>query len=154
MTTTSRRHAEPAPAELGSVRRGIDLAFAVLAALFTFAVLAQVFLAGAGAFAQHTVHHPFAAHEDLGNVLGIAAIVLFVLALVARVNRSTLIGALVLALLTELAQHGLAQAGHHNRWVGGVHAFDGMLILVLAIWLALAAGRRRFGSDAITHNDR
>lgn len=153
MTTTSRPRASTAPAALGSVRRGIDAAFAILAGLFTLAVLAQVYLAGAGAFAHHTVHHAFAAHEDLGNVLGIAAIVLFVLALAARVNRSTVIGALVLALLTELAQHGLAQAGHHNRWVGGVHAFSGMLILVLAISLTLAGYRRRVGA-AITHNDR
>jgi hypothetical protein len=143
VTTTREHRAAPAGGQLTGVRRGVDLAFAVLATAFVGAVLVQVYLAGAGAFAHHTVHHAFAAHEDLGNVLGIAAIVLFVLALVARVNWTTVIGALLLALLTELAQHGLAQAGHDNRWVGGVHAFDGMLILGLATWLALGAWRRR-----------
>lgn len=154
MTITSRRRTGPAPVQLGGVRRGADLGFAGLAGLFTLAVLAQVYLAGAGAFAPHTVAHAFAPHEDLGNVLGIVAIVLFVLALVARVSTATVLGALVLALLTELAQHGLAQAGHHNRWVGGVHAFDGMLILMLALWLTVAGCRRRFAARAITHNDR
>lgn len=149
MATTST-HAPAASAragELRGLRKGADVAYAVLGAAFVLALLVQVYLAGAGAFAHHSgphvVHHPFAAHEDLGNVLGIVAVVLLVLALIAHVNRMTMIGAFVLALLTETAQHGLAQAGHDNRWVGGLHAFDGMLILLLAVWLALAAYRRR-----------
>lgn len=128
-------------------RRGTDIAYTLLASLFVVAVLVQVFLAGAGAFAHHSgthaVQHPFSAHETLGNILGIAAVVLLVLALVAHVDRITMIAALVLAVLTEVAQHGLAQAGHDNRWVGGVHAFDGMLILLLASWLAIGGYRRR-----------
>lgn len=144
MTTTNQQRDVRPPDDVTGVRRGFDTAYTVIACAFALAVFAQVYLAGAGAFAHHSVHHPFAAHEDLGNVLGIAAVVMFVLALVARVNRATVINALVLALLTEGAQHGLAQAGHHNRWVGGLHAFDGILILVLAIWLAVAGYRRRF----------
>lgn len=127
---------------LSGARHGVDTAFAVLVILFTIALFVQIYLAGAGAFAHHTVHQAYAAHEDLGNVLGIAAIVLLVLALVARLNRATMVGAFFLAVLTELAQHGLAQAGHHNRWIGGLHALDGMLILALASWLSIAAYQR------------
>jgi hypothetical protein len=135
-----------APARLTGGRRAADLAHTLLGAAFVLALLGQVYLAGTGAFARHTgahaVRHAFAAHEHLGDALGITAVVLLVLALVAHADRITMIAAFVLALLTETAQHGLAQAGHDNRWVGGLHAFDGMVILLLACWLVLR-GRRR-----------
>jgi hypothetical protein len=130
------------PQALTAVRRGADTAFGYLAALFVLAVLAQVFLAGVGAFAFGNGSPGFAPHEDLGNVLGIVAVVLFVMSLVSRATRAQWIGALVLALLTELAQHGLAAAGSNNVWIGGIQPFDGMLILLLALWLSLTTLRR------------
>lgn len=140
------------PDDLTGARHTVDVAFAVLVVAFTLAILVQVYLAGSGAFAQHSgphvVHHAFSAHEDLGHYLGIASGVLFILALIARVNRSTVIGSLVLLLLTEVAQEGLAHGGHDNRWVGGLHALDGMIILALAIWLSIAAYRRRLSGTA------
>jgi Mn2+/Fe2+ NRAMP family transporter len=146
-TPTHQAASRPAAADLTGARRGVDLAFAVLMIAFTVAVFVQIYLAGAGAFAHHSgthvVHHAFSAHEDLGHYLGIASGVLFILALIAHVNRSTMIGALFLVLTTEVAQEGLASAGHHNRWVGGLHAFDAGVILVLAIWLSIAAYKRR-----------
>jgi hypothetical protein len=33
--------------------------------------------------------------------------------------------------------------GDSNKWFGGLHAFDGTLILLLLLWLAIAARRRR-----------
>lgn len=147
--TTTPLHAtvRAAATELSQARRGVDMAFAVLVIAFTLALFVQIYLAGAGAFAQHSgphvVHHAFSAHEDLGHYLGIASGVLFVLSLIARVNRSTVIGSLLLVLTTEVAQEGLASAGHNNRWIGGLHAFDAGIILVLAIWLSIAAYRRR-----------
>lgn len=142
--TTSATRPSATTHPLSGARRGADTAYAVLSLLFLAALLVQVFLAGAGAFAHRSVQHPFAAHEDLGNVLGIVAVVLLVLALVAHVSKVTMIGAFVIALLTEVAQHGLAQGGDDNRWIGGAHAADGMIILLLAAWLAVAAYRRRF----------
>jgi Mn2+/Fe2+ NRAMP family transporter len=133
------RRDEPLP----GVRRGADVTFAVVQALFVAAVLAQVFLAGLGAFTHRsTGSHPFAAHEDLGNILGIVAVALFVIAVIARASTATVVGALVLGVLTEAAQHGLAQGGHHHAWLGGLHALDGMIILLLGTWLAIAAYRR------------
>ena len=48
----------------------------------------------------------------------------------------------MLALLVIVAQSGLA-AGDSNKWLGGLHALDGMVILLLSLWLAITAWRRR-----------
>lgn len=145
--TTTPTHAMSANAprtELSGARRQVDLAYAVLIIAFTLAILVQIYLAGAGAFAHHSVHHAFSAHEDLGHYLGIASGVLLILSLIARATRWTMIGSLLLVLTTEVAQEGLASAGHDNRWIGGLHAMDGGLILLLALGLSLTAYRRRF----------
>ena len=49
----------------------------------------------------------------------------------------------MLALLVIVAQSGLAAAGDSNKWLGGLHALDGMVILLLSLWLAITAWRRR-----------
>jgi len=130
-------------APLTGYRRGFDVAYAWLSGVFLLAILAQTFLAGLGAFHRHgTPGVGFGPHEDLGNALGIAACVLLVLALVARPSWRVVVCALVLAVLTEVAQHGLAQFGKDNQWIGAVHALDGMFILLLAAGLAVASIRR------------
>lgn len=136
-----------APTGLTGARRTVDTVFAVLVIVVTVAVLVQLYLAGAGAFAHHSgpaaVSNPFAPHEALGHYLGIASGVVFILSLIARPNRATVLGSLALVLLVEVAQEGLAMVGHDNRWYGGLHAFDGGLILLLAIWLSITSYRRR-----------
>jgi hypothetical protein len=142
--TTGRTEAAAGAPPLSPARRGADRAYAVLAALFVLAVLVQVYLAGLGAFGSRHGHGWFDPHEALGNALGITGAVLLVLALIARAGRWTVIGALVVGVLTEVAQHGLAAAGHGNPWIGGLHAFDGMLILGLGVALAVTSWRRAF----------
>jgi hypothetical protein len=73
----------------------------------------------------------------------VISLILLILALVAWASRATVIGTFVLALLVIVAQSGLASAGESNKWLGGLHALDGMVILLLSIWLAIAARRRR-----------
>ncbi|HUY47046.1 MAG TPA: hypothetical protein VMV92_15150 [Streptosporangiaceae bacterium] len=51
----------------------------------------------------------------------------------------------MLALLVVVAQVGLAAAGDSDKWIGGAHALDGMIILLLSLWLAISAWRRRTG---------
>ncbi len=115
----------------------------MLSVVLLLAVLAQMFLAGLGAFHRHdTPGVGFGPHEDLGNALGIAAVVIFLVSLVARASWRTVVCALVLAVLTEVAQHGLAQFGKDNQWIGAVHALDGMFILLLAAGLAFTSIRR------------
>jgi membrane protein implicated in regulation of membrane protease activity len=56
------------------------------------------------------------------------------------------LASLLLALLVVVAQVALAAAGDSNKWVGGAHALDGMVILLLSLGLAVTAWRRRSGS--------
>jgi heme A synthase len=83
-----------------------------------------------------------AAHRSWGFVLEGVAVVLLVLALIARQSVRTMIAALVLALLVVIAQSALASAGDSNKWIGGLHALDGMFILLLSVWMAVMAWRR------------
>jgi hypothetical protein len=145
--TSSVSQHRASPTSLGGGRRRVDVVYGYLAALFLLGVLAQVYLAGVGAFGhKEKGDGAFNPHESLGNVLGIVAVVLLVLALIARESKRTVIASFVLALLTEVAQHGLAQGGHSDKWVGGLHAFDGMLILGLAAWLVIS-WRRRYAAS-------
>ena len=134
------------PAVLTGKRRAVDRAYGYLASLFVLAVLVQVFLAGVGSFGDHARKiadaNSFDPHRALGTVLGIVAVVLSLVALAARASRSTVIGALILAVLTLVAQSALASGGENNKWIGGIHAFDGMVVLVLSTWLAGTAHRR------------
>lgn len=142
-TMTLPESSSPPVAPLTGYRRAFDIAYAVLSVVLLLAVLAQMFLAGLGAFHRHgTPGVGFGPHEDLGNALGIAAVVIFLVSLVARASWRTVVCALVLAVLTEVAQHGLAQFGKDNQWIGAVHALDGMIILLLAAGLAFTSIRR------------
>src|SRR5438270_11753607 len=110
------------PNDLDGWRRGVDRAFVYLVTLFFVGVLVQVFLAGVGAFGDHSlkIEHAssFDPHRALGNILGAFAIVLVILAALARASRATWIGALILAVLAAAAQSGLAAGGEDSKWVG------------------------------------
>lgn len=135
-----------ASSDLVGWRRGVDRAFVYLVTLFFIGVLVQVFLAGVGVFGDHSLKvedaSSFDPHRALGNILGALAIVLVILAALARPSRANSIGALVLAVLAAGAQSGLAAGGEDNKWVGGLHALDGIIILLLAGWLTGMAHRR------------
>jgi hypothetical membrane protein len=131
----------------GGVRGGFDAVYGYVAAFFVLGVLAQVFLAGVGIFGNNAIKVANATslnpHRAWGTVLMVISLILLILALVAWASRATVIGTFVLALLVIVAQSGLASAGESNKWLGGLHALDGMVILLLSIWLAIAARRRR-----------
>ncbi len=146
MTDTISPHASAPP---GRLRRTTGLAFAYLIGLFSLGVVVQVSLAGAGVFGIDNTDvsqaTSFDLHRLMGNLLGITAVLLLLIALVARISKRVIAGTFALALLTEVAQHGLAEGGVHHHWLGALHAADGAIILLLACWLTLAAwpGRRR-----------
>jgi len=138
-----------ASSDLVGWRRGVDRAFVYLVTLFFVGVLVQVFLAGVGAFGELGDHvtkledaSSFDPHRALGNILGGLALILLILAALARAARPVWVGALVLAILAAVAQSGLAAGGEDNKWVGGLHALDGIIILLLAGWLT-GRGHRR-----------
>jgi Mn2+/Fe2+ NRAMP family transporter len=132
--------------DLAGWRRGVDCAFVYLVTLFFVGVLLQLFLAGVGAFGDHSAKienaSSFDPHRALGNILGAVALILLILAVLARASRATWIGALILTVLAAGAQSGLAAGGEDNKWVGGLHALDGIIILLLAGWLTGMAHRR------------
>jgi len=130
----------------GGARGVIDVIYSYLAAFFVLGVLVQVFLAGVGVFGINASKvanaSSFDPHRAWGSVLMAIAFVLLILALIAWASRATVIGTFVLAVLVIVAQSGLAAAGDSNKWLGGLHALDGMVILLLSLWLAITAWRR------------
>src|SRR5450432_1327448 len=123
--------------ELVGWRATVDRIYRYLSAIFVFAIVVLIFLAGEGIFGDHATKIADAKsldpHRALGSMLGLVAVVLFLLALAARVNRATVIGSLVLAVLALVAQPALAGGGESNKWVGGLHIVDGIGIFVLAV---------------------
>ena len=106
-------------------------------AVFLLLGAVQIFLAGLGAFRTETVgaDTAFAAHRSFGFALAGAALVILVLALVARAGRVAVAGAAVMVVLTGFAQSLLAGLADHHALYGGLHAFDGLAILGVAAWL-------------------
>ena len=144
---TAKTGEVPATRQRRSGARGvIDVVYCYLAAFFVLGVLAQVFLAGVGVFGINASKvanaSSFDPHRAWGSVLMVIAVVLLILALIAWASRATVIWTFVLAVLVIVAQSGLAAAGDSNKWFGGLHALDGMLILLLSLWLAITAWRR------------
>jgi hypothetical protein len=133
--------------EHGGARGGFDAAYGYVAAFFVLGVLAQVFLAGIGIFGINATKVANATsldpHRAWGTALMLISLIMLIMALVAWASRGTVIGTFVLALLVIAAQFALATAGESNKWFGGLHALDGMVILLLSIWLAVAARQRR-----------
>lgn len=127
-------------------RRGCDRAYAYVASLFILGVFVQFYLAGVGVFGDHARKVQDASsldpHRAVGNILGAIAIILLLLALAARESRRTVIWTLVLAILAGVVQSALAGGGESSKWVGGLHAFDGVMILALGGWLTAMAHRR------------
>ena len=97
----------------------------------------QIFLAGLGAFRTEAVgaDSAFAPHRAFGFALGGVALVILVLALVARAGRAAVAGAAALVVLTGFAQSLLAGLADDHALFGGLHAFDGLAIIGIAAWL-------------------
>jgi hypothetical protein len=144
--TTERATVKSGPRVLTGYRRKVDTVYAYLSALFFAGVLVQVFLAGVGVFGINALKvanaSSFNAHRAWGFVLMLTSLVLLIIALIAWQSARTMISAFVLALLTVIAQNVLAALGDSNKWFGGLHALDGMLILLLSLWIAILGWRR------------
>jgi hypothetical protein len=144
--TTERATVKSGPRVLTGYRRKVDTVYAYLSALFFAGVLVQVFLAGVGVFGINALKvanaSSFNAHRAWGFVLMLTSLVLLIIALIAWQSARTMISTFVLALLTVIAQNVLAALGDSNKWFGGLHALDGMLILLLSLWIAMLGWRR------------
>jgi len=119
--------------------------YRVLIGLIALACVVQIYLAGSGVFgmkgsASIGDQSSFDPHRTLGNIIGIAAIVVFVLALVIW-DMKLVIWTFVLAVLAEAIQHVTTSAG--NSWVAGLHALSGLAVFVISAALAHRAWRNR-----------
>ena len=100
----------------------------------------QIFLAGLGVFSSRG-DPGLDPHRLFGIVIAAAALVVFVLAVVARAGTRHIAGAAVVLVLAGLVQHYLAEWGLDNAWLGGLHALSGLTIIGLAAWLFATSGR-------------
>jgi Family of unknown function (DUF6220) len=116
--------------------------------LFAFLLMGavQIFLAGLGTFRIDNLgvsgDTAFAPHRALGFAMAGVALLILIAALIARPGRRAVILSAVLFLLVALAQSLLAGLADNAVAFGGLHALDGLAILVIA-GLLYASARHR-----------
>lgn len=119
--------------------RWLLLAFLALGAV-------QIFLAGLGAFRIDNLgvsgDTAFAPHRAVGFAMAGVALLILVLALMARPGVCAVLASMLLFLLVVLVQSLLAGLADSTVWFGGLHALDGLAILGIAAFLYLAARRQ------------
>ena len=133
-------------APVTGLRRGALLVYRWALLAFLLAGVAQIFLAGLGAFRLQgqagAGDSAFAPHRALGFSMGAIALVILVLAVIARPGARAIAGAAVLVLLTSMMQSLLAGFAEDHVVFGALHALDGLLILGIAAYLYFWSRRR------------
>ena len=128
------------------LRRGAQAGYRWLLLAFLVLGAVQIFLAGLGAFRIDNLgvsgDTAFAPHRAVGFAMGGVALLILVLALIARPGVRAVVGSLLLFLLAVLVQSLLASLADNTVWFGGLHALDGLAILGIAAFLYLAARRQ------------
>lgn len=107
--------------------------------------VAQIFLAGLGVFSVQDGtggDTAFAPHRAVGFSMAGVALLILVLALIARPGARAITGAAVLVVLTSFMQSLLAGLADNHAVYGGLHAFDGLLILGIASYLYFRSRQR------------
>lgn len=135
-----------AAAPLNGLRHGAFLGYRWTLLVFLLAGVAQIFLAGLGAFRLQDQagagDSAFAPHRALGFSMGAIALVILVLAVIARPGARAIVGCAALVLLTNLMQSLLAGFAEDHVIFGALHALDGLLILSIAAYLYFWSRRR------------
>ena len=135
----------PETAETG-LRRAAQTGYRWLLLAFLVLGAVQIFLAGLGAFRIDNLgvsgDTAFAPHRAVGFAMAGVALLILLLALIARPGVRAISGSVVLFLLVALVQSLLAGLADNTVWFGGLHALDGLAILGIAAFLYLAARRQ------------
>ena len=155
MTENQTIVGQPAGTSGGAVRRGAAAGYRWLLLLFLVAGVVQIFLAGLGVFHLHAYGLDDPAgdaaldpHRTLGFTMGGIAILILVLALVARPGARRVVLAAVLVLQTVVLQSLFAGLGDDSPVWGGLHALDGFLAIAVACYLYGIALARKRGESA------
>lgn len=132
-----------------ALRRGAARGYQWVLLAFLLLGVVQIFLAGLGVFRlqDQTLggaggDTAFAPHRAVGFTLAGVALVILVLAVIARPGTRAIILSAVLVLLTSLMQSLLAGLADDHAIYGGLHAFDGLLILGIAAYLFVRSRQR------------
>jgi len=152
---TDARTVVAGAAEAGGSRRRAHAGYRWLLVLFLVAGAVQIFLAGFGVFHLHAYGLDATAgdsaltpHRVLGNVMAGIAVVIAVLALLARAGRQAITLAVLLVALTALVQGLLAALADDHAVYGGLHALDGLAIIAIAGYLLYGARSRARRNDS------
>jgi carbon starvation protein CstA len=131
------------------LRRGAFLGYRWTLLAFLLAGAVQIFLAGLGVFRLQAQglkaagDTAFGPHMALGFSMGGLALLILIMALIARPGVRAIAGSAVLVLLTSMVQSLLAGLGDDHAVYGGLHALDGLLILSIAGYLYARARRQK-----------
>ena len=123
------------------MRNALVVLYNVWASLLVVAVLVQIGAAGYGAFyaadksdpgpmTKHQFDHGFSFHSFWGYIIFFGAVILFVLALLARLGRRRVLFSLAFALVVVL-QIVLAYAGEAAPAAGVLHPINAFVVLGL-----------------------
>jgi hypothetical protein len=134
---------------VSGLRRGAFLGYRWALLAFLLAGVTQIFLAGLGVFRLQGEglaaggDTAFAPHRALGFTMAGIALLILVLAVIARPGARAVILSAVLVLLTSLMQSLLAGLADSHAVYGALHALDGLAILGIAGFLYASARQRR-----------
>ena len=147
MASSARTHDRSSTIEPTGPRHNVFTGYRWLLLAFLLAGCAQIFLAGLGVFSfgDHDAAgdtSAFDAHRALGFTMAGAAVLIFVLALIARPGVLPVVLSGVLVVQTTLLQSLLVSLADDAALYGGLHALDGLLILAIVGYL-YATSRRR-----------
>ncbi len=129
------------------LRRGALIGYRWVLLAFLLLGVVQIFLAGVGIFSLDgqelgaTGETAFNPHRSLGFGLGGLALIILILALIARPGARSIVLSVVIFLLAFLAQSILADLGEDTPVFGGLHALDGLAILGIAGFLYWSSRR-------------
>lgn len=121
--------------EISRARTATLAVFRVLAYVTLAAVVVQIAFAGLGAFGAS-----FDPHRALGAAVGALILLLLIVMLVARPNRTSMLLTALLVVL-GIAQFAFAGLGDQtDAWFGALHAVNALAIM--GVTARLAAGAR------------
>ena len=129
------------------LRRGALIGYRWVLLAFLLLGVVQIFLAGVGIFSLDgqelgaTGETAFNPHRSLGFGMGGLALIILILALIARPGARSIVLSVVIFLLAFLAQSILAGLGEDTPVFGGLHALDGLAILGIAGFLYWSSRR-------------
>jgi hypothetical protein len=132
-----------------TLRRAAFLGYQWLLLAFLLAGVVQIFLAGLGVFRLQghglvaSGDTAFAPHRALGFTMAGVALLILVLAAIARAGSRAVILSALLVLLTSFMQSLLAGLADNHAIYGGLHGLDGLLILGIAGYLYVRTRQRR-----------